>query len=213
MKSRRNRKRGGGFTKNTKKTIKSSNMACSYTNLIDPNIEYDKEKSPMLHGCKEAVHKYDISKFDKYDQKGFKIPNKVRIELNEFFKSPKAVSKLTHTDVNNKREYSYDGKRIDDSRSKWYNEIGSRILWYDNPTIPKTPYNKNPGCYVLRGTPLTLEEVESKTNEELNTMLSTLPFITDDMVNDWYSKGQSFFNPDYVAPLPLSPTPVTSNIV
>jgi hypothetical protein len=209
MKSRRNRKRGGG----SKKTVKHSKSACSYTYLRnDPNIEFDRSKSTM-YGCEEAVHKYDISKIDKYNQRGFKIPNKVRIELNEFFKSQKAVSKLTHTYVNNKFEYSYNGKRIDDSRLKWYSEIGSRILWYDNPTIPKTLYNKNPGCYVLRDTPLTLEEVESKTNEELNTMLSTLPCITDDMVNDWYRKGQSFFNPDYVAKIPLSPTPVTSNKV
>jgi hypothetical protein len=49
-------------------------------------------------------------------------------------------------------------------------------------------------CYVLKSTPLTVEEIKGNTIEELEKMASQLPCITDQNVEDWYRQGSDFFN-------------------
>jgi hypothetical protein len=207
MKTRRSkRQKGSGFSK-SRKNIKNSLDACAYTNTLDPNIIWDK--NIHIGSCESAVRKYDVQAFPIRDNKGNKIPGKKRLEFNEFFKSPsfKPNFNLTSRFINGRFEYSCDGKIINDDKVDRYKEIGSRILWYTDTTIKPTPGYPAPGCYVLRDTPLTMEEVISKTPTQLNAMLSTLPCITDETVNGWYQTGQQLYNPDYNPLSQQAPSP------
>lgn len=197
MKTRKTK--GAGFS-NSKRRVNASRRACEYTYLIDGNTIYDKEIKGNAN-CDTFVHKYDVQLFpDK------KVPGKRRLEFNEFFKSPLFKSNVTYRITRDGIDYFYNGNSLKKERAKWYEEIGSRILWYNDPKIKPTIYNKNPGYYVLRDKPLTIEEVRMNTNEKLNNMLSTLPPITDETVNNWYRKGQKLYNPDYKSPVvPLTP--------
>lgn len=209
-KTKRMKQKGAGFSK-TRVRIGDSLSACYATSFGNKNI-YDRHVRGGV-SCEEFVHKYDVQAFPVKDMKGNKLNNQYKLEFNEFFKSPSFKSKVTHR-YNDGIDYFYDGKTVKKDRAKWYEEIGSRILWYEFPKGEVNMNRNGTGCYVLRDNPLTIEEVRTNTNEKLNAMLSTLPCITNKMVNRWYRKGERLYNPDYKPPpQPLpQPLPTTNKV-
>lgn len=189
------KRKGAGFS-NTKRRVAKSKSACYKTVVHGNKHIYDKSVIGNI-SCENFVHKFDVQAFPVKDISG-RDTDKYKIEANEFFKSPSFKSKVTSRLRDDGIDFFYDGKSLKRERAKWYEEIGSRILWYK---FPNPEVNKR-GYYVLRDKPLTIEEVRTNTNEKLNAMLSTLPPITDETVNNWYRTGQKLYNPDYKPPLP-----------
>ena len=202
------KRKGAGFSKTLRRVVESKS-ACYKTVVHGNKHIYDKGVMDGVD-CEKFVHKYDVQAIPVKDING-RDTEKYKIEVNEFFKSPSFKSKVTSILKRDGVDFFYDGKTIKRDRVKWYEEIGSRILWYK---FPKREVNSS-GCYVLRDKPLTIEEVRTTTNEKLNDMLSTLPCITNKMVNRWYRKGERLYNPDYKPPAvpPAVPPPPTTNNV
>jgi hypothetical protein len=121
--------------------------------------------------CKDLAHKYDFRGYFE------------GAEHNEFFKPAGSPSPVTSKTAFRKTTYMHNGEEIDTSKIKWYYEIGSKIIW-----------SKRKMCYVLKPTPLTVEEIKSNTLEGLEEMANQLPCVTDEQVEDWYRQGSDFFN-------------------
>lgn len=159
MKSRR---RGGGYTTNRKKTYQLNKRNC---------------ESYKLSKCEEKAFKYDF--------RGYWNGREIR----EFFRKnaedginiqrlhPNKQGQLTYNYIDeygNKKQLVLDEDNL--KKEKWFDEIGSRIL-----------YNKN--CYVLRDTPLTLDEVTKNKNADLYGTISGLKCIDSADVDGWYRDG------------------------
>jgi len=203
------KRKGAGFSKKLRR-IAESKSACYKTVVHGNKHIYDKYLMSNPD-CERFVHKYDVQAFPVKDINGRDLFDTYKIEVNEFFKSPSFKSKVTYNLKRDGVDFFYDGKTIKKDRVKWYEEIGSRILWYSYPKDEISVRGQGSGCYVLRDKPLTIEEVRTNTNEKLNAMLSTLPCITNKMVNSWYRRGERLYNPDYKPP--EMPLPPTTNIV
>jgi hypothetical protein len=168
MKSRR---RGGDYTTNRKKTYQLNKRNC---------------ESYKLSKCEEKAFKYDF--------RGYWNGREVR----EFFrKNAEDVINIQRLHPNKERQLTYNyvdenGNKkhlvLDEDdlkKEKWFDEIGSRIL-----------YRIKDGCYVLRKTPLTLDEVikikgnGTKTkNADLYETISELNCIKPEDVDGWYRNG------------------------
>ena len=159
MKSRR---RGGDYTTNRKKTYQLNKRNC---------------ESYKLSKCEEKAFKYDF--------RGYWNGREVR----EFFRKnaedginiqrlhPNKQGQLTYIDKHGNQTYLLEEQ--DYNKQKWFDEIGSRILYSDK------------GCYVLRDTPLTLDEVKNKKNIDLYRTISNLKCIDSADVDRWYRDGLS----------------------
>jgi hypothetical protein len=164
MKSRR---RGGGYTTNRKKTYQMNKRNC---------------ESHKLLNCEEKAFKYDFRGYwnGREAREFFRKNAEDGINIQRLHPNKEG---LTYIDKQGNQTYLLEEQ--DYNKQKWFDEIGSRIL-----------YRIKDGCYVLRKTPLTLDEVikikgnGTKTkNADLYETISELNCIKPEDVDGWYRNG------------------------
>jgi hypothetical protein len=162
----RNRtRRGGGYFSSKPKTYADNLALC---NKSDIGGKYDPP------GCDGLAKYYDFVKKNMIGD----------IDFTAFY--PKVADPLFTSSVpsrmNPKKRYFYNGSEITDDelrKIKRYEQIGEKVL-------PKYDSGKIKIGYAFKSTPLTYEEVSSKTPEELEEFITGLPDMTIDDVNKLY---------------------------
>jgi len=158
----KSRKRGGGYTTNRKKTYQLNKRNC---------------ESHKFSNCGEKAFKYDFRGYwnGREAREFFRKNAEDGINIQRLHPNKEG---LTYIDKQGNQTYLLEEQ--DYNKQKWFDEIGSRIL-----------YRIKDGCYVLRKTPLTLDEVKSNKNAHLYETLSELKCIVPEDVDGWYRDGLS----------------------
>ena len=157
----KSRKRGGSYTTNRKKTYQLNKRNC---------------ESHKFSNCGENALKYDFRGYwnGREAREFFRKNAEDGINIQRLH--PNKYGQLTYIDKHGNQTYLLEEK--DHNKKKWFDEIGSRIL-----------YRIKDSCYVLRDKPLTLDEVTKLKNADLYGSISNLKCIDSADVDGWYRDG------------------------